>query len=275
MQGEKKTLPWLVAVELCLEQERWSEAEAMLRKHTAACKKNHTAAHLFAISLLKQEKYSEALPWGEDAVAAAPQNGAYCQTLGLIYFGQKNYHQSISVWHTSLYVCPLQPDVLCLLASAYRLIGDSYAAIDYYQQALEVHPSHGTLHYHLAQCFNEAGLLEDAARHYAKAYAYLPYHAPLLRDYAENSLVMAQYHHCASILEHAGRLYPQRTDLQHLRGLLFFRTDQFDEALETYERALGICPNDREMLLDYAVCLRTIGDDHSAEKVLQRVQALS
>jgi protein O-GlcNAc transferase len=252
------------------------EAEKLLRSAISGKEGDGAAlAHLLAQVLLQQGRAADAVRWAEEAVSAVSGNPTYYDTLGDAYKLQLDIPKAISVWHTSLYAMPLQAGVMEKLAASYRDIGDAYAAIDYYRQAIELFPR-GELHYALAKCFHEAGLLEDARLSYGHAYSAMPFHLPLLRDASENLLVLAHYDVCTPLLKTSLDYYPQDACLWHLQGLLLFRTDMFDEALTAYEQALlwSECTC-RDLLLDYAVCLRTVGDDASAEKVLVRVREMN
>ncbi len=254
---------------------RLKEAEVLLREILSESPGFAPALHGLAILLGERGELPQAIVFAEDAISIDSANAQYYRTLANLALRDQDLGRALEAFRTSLYLEPLNHDALMKMAETCEKQGDLYQAICYYQQSLETSSYQpGQTHALLARCLYRAGFQVEAIRHYEQAYNRLPYSADVLYEYARALLYAGDHLVCTTIMEHALQHYPKSARLLHIQGILLFRQDRFDEALAAFEQALLHTPDERQTLVDYAVCLRTIGDDRSAEQVLQKVSLL-
>lgn len=254
---------------------RTAEAEALFREILRQNPANSPALHSLAILLADRGELAKAQVLAEEAIITDTKEPLYFRTLAKIYVQQQNYPKAIEAFRTSLYLKPLNSDALAELAETLEKQEDIYGAICHYKQALEQQENNGDIHFRLAKCLFKAGFSEEAIRHFERSHALLPFSHDVLQQYAHALILGGYTEKAAAVLGYGFLYFPRSAALLHLKGVLNFRVDAFDDSLTAYEQALEILPENRQILVDYAVCLRTVGDDKSAESVLKRIGALA
>ncbi len=254
---------------------RTAEAEALFREILRQNPANSPALHSLAILLADRGELAKAQVLAEEAIITDTKEPLYFRTLAKIYVQQQNYPKAIEAFRTSLYLKPLNSDALAELAETLEKQEDIYGAICHYKQALEQQENNGDIHFSLAKCLFKAGFSEESIRHFERSHALLPFSHDVLQQYAHALILGGYTEKSAAVLGYGFLYFPRSASLLHLKGVLNFRVDAFDDSLTAYEQALEILPENRQILVDYAVCLRTVGDDKSAESVLKRIGALA
>jgi tetratricopeptide (TPR) repeat protein len=253
---------------------RINEAENLLKRIVQSDPANAVALHALAIILCDRSKYAKAQEYAEEAIILSPNEALYYITLGRILTQQQLYRQAEESFRTSLFIKPLNYDAMLQLARICEMQEDIFGAIKGYQQLLEVHES-GEVHYQVSKCLLQGGFVDDALKHLSRAHALLPFALPIILEYAHTLLIAGKLEKAEEMLNYAVQFYPYAPKVHHRLGILYHRMQDFESSLHAYECALTYSPTDKHLLMDYAVVLRTVGDDRSAEQVLAKIAQLS
>lgn len=253
---------------------RLAEAEALFRRVIAADPASHTALHALGILLLERGQYTKAVDCLEEAIVLQENTALYYRSLGDALAAGGDTERATSAYQTSLFLDPLQTEAKEGLAALAEQAGNHVQAIDYLADALAFSPNKGTILARLARLYAESGRVDEACHFYARAMDVRPWDLQLAIQYADLLLSSGQNVACEDILCRIGGFYPANPEINRRLGVLYFRNDLFDEALMAFELAMAQAPFDRQLLIDYVICLRTVGDDGSAEQVLRRLEGL-
>lgn len=253
---------------------RLVEAELLFRKVLAEEPGNPEALHALGILMGERGDFPRAIEALEEAIVIAPKCAHYYRSLASLLAQLGDLERATGCYQTSLYIEPLNAVALEALADLAERREDYFEAIRYWQDALPMSRNRGDVLRRLARVFMHAGLAEDACVSYEKARDVRPYDAALAKEYADLLLACGRNQVCEEVLCDIHSYYPFDPDIRRRLGVLYFRNEMYDEALTAFEVALSVDPHHRQTLIDYAVCLRTIGDDRSAEQVLRRIEAV-
>jgi tetratricopeptide (TPR) repeat protein len=109
--------------------------EAALKFHP----ESHLLLNNYAYSLAERSKRLEfALKMVQKAVASQPQNGAYLDTMGWIYYKLGNYDLALKYVEESLANRENSPVVVEHLGDIYLKLGDSEQAVTFWRRAIEM-----------------------------------------------------------------------------------------------------------------------------------------
>jgi tetratricopeptide (TPR) repeat protein len=269
-----RTLPRLEQAKRYHAAGRLVEAELLFRKVLTHDPGNAEALYALGLLLGGRGEFDKAIASLEEAIVITPKCARYYRSLGELLSDLGEYDRAVDCYQTSLYLEPLNPAALEALADLAERREDYFEAIRYWQDALALTRNRGEVLQRLACAFATAGLVEDACQTYDKARDVRPYDATLAKEYADLLLACGRNTVCEDVLCDIHNYYPFDPDIRRRLGVLYFRNALYDEALTAFEVALSTCPHHRQTLVDYAICLRTIGDDKSAEQVLQRLEAM-
>ena len=253
---------------------RLAEAELLFRKVLSDEPGNAEALHALGILMGERGDFARAIEAFEEAIVIRPKCAHYYRSLAGLLVQLGDFARATECYQTSLYIEPLNGVAIEALADLAERREDYYDAIRYWQDALQLTRNRGEALRRLARVFTAVGLVEDACSTYEKARDVRPYDATLAKEYADLLLACGRNIVCEEVLCGIHSYYPFDPDIRRRLGVLYFRNEMYDEALSAFEIALSVAPHHRQTLIDYEVCLRTIGDDRSAEQVLRRIEAV-
>lgn len=253
---------------------RLAEAESLFRKILSDEPGNAEALHALGVLVSERGDFPRALEALEEAIVVEPKCATYYVSLAGLLVHLGDWDRATECYQTSLYIEPLNPVALEALADLAERRENYYEAMRYWQDALALTRNRGEVLLRLARVLARAGRVEEACTAYERARDVRPYDARLAKEYADLLLACGRNAVCEAVLCDMHSYYPFDPDIRRRLGVLYFRNELYDEALAAFEVALEESPHHRQTLIDYAICLRTIGDDRSAERVLERVASL-
>lgn len=98
--------PWVNLGNVRAAADNWSEATEAYRKALQRDAQLHEAMNNLAWALLQQQEPEQALPWAEQAVAAAPELPAYLDTLAATELALGRFPQALSAVERALELNP-------------------------------------------------------------------------------------------------------------------------------------------------------------------------
>jgi protein O-GlcNAc transferase len=253
---------------------RLAEAELLFRKVLSDEPGHAEALHALGILMGERGDFPRALEALEEAIVIAPKCAMYYLSLAALLVQLGDLERARECYQTCLYITPLNAEAIEALADLAERRSNYFEAIRYWQDAISLTQDRGMVLRRLAYTLALAGLVDDACVTYEQARDVRPYDAQLAKEYADLLLACGRNSVCEAVLCNIHSYYPCDPDIRRRLGVLYFRNELYDDALDAFEIALEVAPHHRQTLIDYAVCLRTVGDDRSAAQVLRRIEAV-
>ena len=123
------------------ELEKWSESVDAFQNALRLDRNNHTALNNYAYYLsLRSENLDEALEMSKRAVGMEPQNAAYLDTLGWIYFKKGDFNAALEYIQQSVDTGDASAEVYEHLGDVYEALGDMSKAREWWEKAFELDP---------------------------------------------------------------------------------------------------------------------------------------
>jgi tetratricopeptide (TPR) repeat protein len=190
--------------------------------------------------LFVREKYAEAIPFFERALAADSENSA----------------------------------VTLQLAVAHSVLGDEQRADHYFELAQSIDPASIDLrHYHAMHLFR-FGRWEDAAPLFESVLAEMPNRLPALERMAEIREKEGRFEEARRYLERAVALAPEPVDDLTRLGELSMAVQDTAAAIRAFERAREVAGDGFTHFLELGVCYLAAGRFSEAADTLDRVPRL-
>ncbi len=140
------------------ELQKYSELDSLYKSALQTYPDNPLLLNNYSYSLSERNiMLDKALEMSQKAVMLEPNNAAYLDTMGWIYFQLGNYEKSLEWIQKSLELEPDNPEVVEHLGDVYAALGQKDAAIQQWQQALKLQPNN----IRLQKKLNKAALIKN------------------------------------------------------------------------------------------------------------------
>jgi len=147
--------------------------------------------------------------------------------------------------------------------------GDAAEAEQWLAKAVKSCPGDSEPRRHYAEALWQRGQREQALAQLREAVKRADEDPVLHRRMAEMCLELGQIDTARESIERAIDLNPKSAESWAVRGRILQASGQFREALADFHRALGLAPDDRQVLLDVAELHRRLEQPHRALQALQ------
>src|SRR6056297_3017022 len=118
--------------------DRWNDAKRSYERALRLDPANHNAMNNYAYNLsLQGEDLERALELAEEAVSYQPENAAYLDTIGWVYFKLGEYEQAREFIQRSVDTGDSGPEVYEHLGDVYEALGNLEEAVRWWNKALE------------------------------------------------------------------------------------------------------------------------------------------
>jgi tetratricopeptide (TPR) repeat protein len=222
----------------------WKDNEILFRHALAVTQNNFIAHNDLGITLLNQDKASEAIGHFEEAIRLKPNYAQLYGNLGLALLKTGQTNEALEQFQAAVRVKPDDADAHYDLAGALLNNGQTDEAIGEYQEAIRLKPDYADAHYNFGLALARKNQIDEAINQYQEALRLKPDDAD-----AHYSLGIAfdnknQFDEAVSQFEEALRLKPDDADTHIALGVVLLDKDQIDEAIRQYQEALRLKPDD-------------------------------
>ena len=191
----------------------------------------------WAFASYRAEKYAEAVPPLERCLAANPDDGFVRQLLGLSYFIEEKYPQTVEVLRPFSKNPPEDPGLLFAWGTALVRTRQSESAADIFRRLLLQNANNASVHLLLGQAYAQQ---ED-------------------------------YSNASSELKKALQLDPHLPEAHYYAGLVYLRQSQFEPAAEEFRSELELRPGEPITTYHLGYTLLVEGHLPEAVTILQQV----
>ena len=123
------------------ELDKWSESTDAFQNALRLDRNNHNALNNYAYYLsLRSENLDEALEMSKHAVGMEPQNAAYLDTLGWIYYKKGDFDTALEYIQQAVDTGEASAEVYEHLGDVYDALGEESKAREWWEKALELDP---------------------------------------------------------------------------------------------------------------------------------------
>ncbi|MFB0566177.1 MAG: tetratricopeptide repeat protein [Candidatus Aminicenantaceae bacterium] len=175
--------------------------------------------------------------------------------LGLLYLNRGNVDEAIKYLKKSLALNPRNHIAYNFLGIAYSMKGELEESLKHFNKCLEINPRFTDAHNNLGMIYQQMGIIDRAEEEFLKAIAdkdyptkEKPYYNLARLFYIQEKFNEALDYAQKSIKENA-----RFAMAYNLIGLIFEKTNNFPQAIESYTRALIIVPGEINFSFNLAV----------------------
>lgn len=199
----------------------------------------------------------------------------YQYNMGLFYLNNGNFDQAITSLNRSLSLNPDYYLAFNALGLAYSMKGNMQESIKYFQKCLAINPTFSEARNNLGAVYQELGFLDKAEHEFRIAAKDMNYNSRELPYYNLARLYMAQ-EKLQEALEFVQKTLEINKDMAmayNLKGLIHEKSDDFDQAIESYSQAVKIVPQDINFNFNLAVAYFKNNQFDKAREIFEKISA--
>jgi superkiller protein 3 len=233
-------------------------------------------------ALEERGEYREAIRAYEKALELAPDEAQAHLGLSSAYESLEEWEQAIAQAERAAEIAPEDANVLRNLGRLQCLSGDGTACMETLEKAVRLEPDNARGHYLLALAYqqNAQGDLDSALREFGEALRIEPQlaiaHLAMGDLYASQPgyepLAIEAYQEAARIAHDTGS---QGVETRAYAGLarLYYRQDDYDECIDTWQQALEGDPEDPDAYRRLGLCYAMRQEEGDLERAVGAMEA--
>tara|TARA_B100000795_G_scaffold156523_1_gene117514 strand:- start:317 stop:2824 length:2508 start_codon:yes stop_codon:yes gene_type:complete len=190
-------------------------------------------------------------------------------------FTSGNIHKTQGAIKNLLKEFPKESLLFNVNGACYAALGDQYAAIKSYKQALTINPSYAKAHYNLGGALQEIDQLDDSIKSYENAIALEPENAEAHNNLGNVFRELNQLDVAITCYEKAIAINPNYVEAHYSIGLTFHDLKQLKDTVKSYEKVLEIKPDFAGMHNNLGIVYKELGDLNSAIKNYKKAIAIN
>ncbi len=201
----------------------------------------------------------------------------YQYNLGIFYINNGQPKEALKHLNQSISLDPDNTLTLIGLGLAHTMDGNLEEAEKYYKKALSIDPSLAEAHNYLGSVYQEMGMLDQAEKEFLIAAENEDYHSRELPYYNLARLYLLKedpekaYQYIQKSLELNDRLIMSL----NIYGVICEKFERFDEAIDSYKKALKLDPNEINIKFNLATAYLKNREFSEAEQVLLEIKPLA
>ncbi len=229
-----------------------------------------------AYAQLDQFTYSEFA--FKRAIELDPKNVKAMYNLSVVYSEHGNDDEALKAVQKGLKVSPKNP---LLQASLGNIMIDKNkldSAQTIYERIVKAKPDFGEAHYNLGVINLKKNNLEEAAKNYQAALAIKPDDLEAKENLAAVYIMRQDYANATTALLEVIKANPASDvtleNAYYNLGIVYMKTDNYEGALEVFEKAINIEPWDMAAYVNAAIMAEQLGQYDKAEKYWKKYDRL-
>lgn len=198
----------------------------------------------------------------------------YQYNLGLFYLNNSMLDKSIEHLNKTLELNPEQSLAYNALGLAFSMKGELEKSIENLKKALSLNPHLTEAHNNLGSVYQELGMLDQAEEEFLAAAADEKYHSRELPLYNLGRLYMLKEENQKAMryTNQALAISDKFVMAYNLKGILSERLEKYQQAIQAYEEALQISPNDINLKFNLAGAYLKDGQLEEAREILLEIE---
>jgi tetratricopeptide (TPR) repeat protein len=193
-----------------------------------------------------QGKYDDAIVHYQKAIALNPFYLEAYNGLGLCYAGKGDLNNALVIFQQALRIDPDSPVIRNSLGSLYMQQGETSKAIKEFQQSLARDPQNIEVRNNLGVLFLRTQRYKDALQEFMAAATIQPDNPKILSNLGMTYAHIGLYQEAIQLLRQAVQLDPSLFRTYILLGDVCFGTKDVACAIDAYQQALTLQPNNQE-----------------------------
>ena len=179
--------------------------------------------------------------------------------------------QSVTSLKKQLSRQPKNTALLGALADTYRSQGKIPLAIDTYSHLLQIEPYNYQALNNFGALQRITGDIDNSLKTLLKANEILPNSPIILTNLSNTFLSMGRSDLAVEYSQHAVKLQPDFFDSNEMLGNACIAAGKFDEAIDSYNKALQIQPGNKSVITSLALANHRLGDNERAYEILKPI----
>ncbi|MEA3420637.1 MAG: tetratricopeptide repeat protein [Acidobacteriota bacterium] len=206
---------------------------------------------------------------------AREKDPRYQCNLGLVYLNNGKVDLAIDYFNKSLSLLPNYELALNAMGIAYSMKGNFEESAKYYEKCLKVNPSLTETHNYLGTAYQQMGFLDKAEEQFQQAAGNINYKSRELPYYNLARLYFLQDKPKKALeyIEKSLALNNTLVMALNLKGLINDKLENYEEAINCYNQALKIAPDDLNLNFNLAVAYYKNSQFKSARDIFELISA--
>ena len=222
------------------------------------------------VALYQQGKYQEVVVQGKVLADQFPDNPIIPNILGAAYSALGNTEAAIEHYNKAIEIKPDYADPYNNLGLTLKGLGRHKEAIQSYNKAIEIQPNYAEAHNNLGNVLNDLEKYEDSIESYNKAIELKPDYVEAYYNLGISLNDLDKYEEAISNYNKAIELEPDYAKAHNNRGIALNNLGRTDEAITSYMRAIALSPAFSEALYNLGNGFQTFGDFYRSKTQFER-----
>ena len=259
-----------------IDKNQFSAAVQLLQDTLKLAPDSPSAHHYLGYALWKENQWGAAAREFQTAHALDPRNAYTLYFLGNIAQSTGNIADAIRYYEAELALDKPLFDTYQILGQAYFVRGETRKARAMIEQAIQLFPWDGSLHYQLAKIAKRTGRLSEAQQELETSERLKKIDRASIKKLLELSVAIQEGRtdRVSSIRQELVAQTPSDAETLQTLGLLLGRGSYYLDALEPLEQAAQMLPDSYEPHYNLGLTQLKLGRDGAAETALKRAVEL-
>ena len=186
----------------------------------------------------------------------------------------KKYKDAINEYKKILGITNRDLEAWINLSNAYAQLKDYQNALDTIDKAITLFPEEPLLHYNkgiLLEIFDEK---DTAYASFRRAVRYNPNNVTYLIEIADLALDLGRYKDAIRYFTKLIEKDSSNADYWEKKGIALMAVEKFGEALDCFNRALGLNPNKVSAIYGKALSLKNLGKDKESKALIKKAESV-
>jgi len=220
------------------------------------------------------ERFEDARKEFLEAVRIDSTSAAACSKLARVYWKEGRRDIAWELYTRAIDLDPRNPETYLNLALLQLNAGGRAEARKLMERAIDVDPGYALTYYHLGKTYMEEGDMEKALELYGK---HISLDSTALDARFEMAVALDRVGRLEEALRHLLCICEERPDdvgVMNNIGVIYSKRGEFDQAVQTFEKALKVDPNQPGVLVNAARAHYRLGDYSRTWEYVMRAERL-